>query len=65
MNIHVARTPPSRTVFTHTCCQGQTSGLTVRPVVARWLFWVTNLPLGMAPLRMSSLFCRDILRGFC
>ena len=33
MNIHVPRTPPFRTAFPHTCCQGQTSGLTVRPDV--------------------------------
>ena len=31
----VARTPPVRTALTHTCCQGQTSGLTVRPDAAR------------------------------
>ena len=36
MNIHVARTPPFRTGFTHTCCQGQTGSLTVRPDRARW-----------------------------
>ena len=36
MNIHVARTPPFRTGFSHTCCQGQTSGLMVRPDGARW-----------------------------
>ena len=35
MNIHVARTPPFRTGFTHTCCQGQTGRLTVRPDRAR------------------------------
>ena len=35
MNIHDARTPPFRTASKHTCCQGQTSGLTVRPDVAR------------------------------
>ena len=34
-NIHVARTPPFRTDPTHTCCQGQASGLTVRPDAAR------------------------------
>ena len=37
MNIHVARTPPFRTGFTHTCCQGQTGSLTVRPDRARWV----------------------------
>ena len=31
MNIHIARTPPVRTAVRRTCCQGQTSGLTVRP----------------------------------
>ena len=36
MNIHVARTPHFRTGFTHTCCQGQTGSLTVRPDTARW-----------------------------
>ena len=36
MNIHVARTPYFRTRFTHTCCQGQTGSLTVRPDTARW-----------------------------
>ena len=36
MNIHVARTPHFRTRFTHTCCQGQTGSLTVRPDTARW-----------------------------
>ena len=35
MNIHVARTPHFRTRFTHTCCQGQTGSLTVRPDTAR------------------------------
>ena len=38
MIIHVARTPPFHTAFTHTCCQGQTSCLTVRPDVARCTF---------------------------
>ena len=38
MNIHVARTPHFRTRFTHTCCQGQTGSLTVRPDTARWCF---------------------------
>ena len=36
MNIHVARPPHFRTGFTHTCCQGQTGSLTVRPDTARW-----------------------------
>ena len=35
MNIHVARTPHFSTRFTHTCCQGQTGSLTVRPDTAR------------------------------
>ena len=35
MNIHVPRSPPIRTDPTHTCCQDQTSGLIVRPDVAR------------------------------
>ena len=35
MNIHVARTAPFRTAASHTCYQGQTSGLTVRPDAAR------------------------------
>ena len=37
MNIHVARTPHFRTGSTHTCCQGQTGSLAVRPDTARWL----------------------------
>ena len=37
MNIHVARTPHFRTRFPHTCCQGQTGSLTVRPDTARCL----------------------------
>ena len=37
INIHVVRTPPVRTAVRHTCCQGQTSGPTVRPDGARWL----------------------------
>ena len=39
MNIHVARTPHFRTGFKHTCCQGRTGSLTVRPDTARcrWL----------------------------
>ena len=37
MNIHVVRTPPVRTAVRHTCCQGQTSGLTVRPDGSRWI----------------------------
>ena len=36
-NIHVARTPLVRTALTHTCCQGQSSGLSVRPDAARWI----------------------------
>ena len=39
MNIHVARTPHFRTRFTHTCCQGQTGSLTVRPDTARCTTW--------------------------
>ena len=35
MNIHVAGTPPVHIALTHTYCQGQTSGLTVRPDAAR------------------------------
>ena len=35
MNIHVARTPHFCTGLTHTCCQGQTGSLTVRPDTAR------------------------------
>ena len=44
MNIHVACTPPVRTALRHTCCQGQTSGLTVRPDATRWVihFWMTS-----------------------
>ena len=30
-NIHVVRTPPVCTAVRHTCCQGQTSGLTGKP----------------------------------
>ena len=33
---HVALTPPFRTGFPHSCCQGQTGGLMVWPDRARW-----------------------------
>ena len=36
MNINVARTPPFRTGFPHTCGQGQTGGLMVWPDRGRW-----------------------------
>ena len=42
MNIHVARTTHFCTDFTHTCCQGQTGSLTVRPDTARWTQTVTT-----------------------
>ena len=51
MNIHVARTPHFRIGFTHTCCQGQTGSLTVRPDTARW--WV---PFVALTLGQNSLF---------
>ena len=43
MNIHVARTPHFRTRFTHTCCQGQTGSLTVRPDTARCITQAVDL----------------------
>ena len=43
MNIHVARTPHFCTGLTHTCCQGQTGSLTVRPDTARWVIEVNYL----------------------
>ena len=41
MHIHVARTPPFRTGFTHTCCQDQTGNvsLTVGPDGGRSHVW--------------------------
>ena len=41
MNIHVA---PFRPAFTHTCCQGQISGLTIRPDAARWRVKCSHVP---------------------
>ena len=44
MNMHVARTPPVCTAVRHTCCQGQTSDLTVRLDAARWYLFVSLKP---------------------
>ena len=58
MNIHVARTPHFRTRFTHTCCQGQTGSLTVRPDTARWKQLTGADPEGGAH---PPVFLRQIL----
>ena len=62
MNIHVARTPHFRTGFTHTCCQGQTGSLTVRPDTARWLHSYVNIQRFSVFLldHLKPLFCTVI-----
>ena len=75
MNIHVVRIPPARTSVRHTCCQGQTSGLMVRPDRARCTVWarpivirlggtgihVTDLSLGALYSVMSDTAQRSEL----
>ena len=56
MNIHVARTPHFRTRFTHTCCQGQTGSLTVRPDTARWR-WSIDLQSPCCHSKPKSSIC--------
>ena len=58
MNIHVARTPHFRTRFTHTCCQGQTGSLTVRPDTARWEY-TANVNIAVNLQRVTDLEFRQ------
>ena len=59
MNIHFARTPHFRTGFTHTCCQGQTGSLTVRPDTARYdwqvLFYAPKKQEAFNPMLVLKL----------
>ena len=55
MNIHVAPTPPFHTDPTHTCCQGQTSGLTAKPDAARCPHVVCMEPTLMQPQTVGNL----------
>ena len=60
---YVARTLPVRTAFTHTCCQGQTSGLTVRPDAARC--WFIETPITSDHQNPLCRFKIDVIIFVC
>ena len=64
MNIHVARTPHFRTRFTHTCCQGQTGSLTVRPDTAR-CGPLSILFYSDVGLMLDTIYKADLLLPIC